>query len=147
MKKKVLIILIITLGVILLISIFLFFKKHKTNTLLTGDISYNNMNIENVPNLNITQNIIQEENKDDEINQNLQKENNIEVQNNADESKSNISIKQQEKNNVEENTNENTTSTLDNEPKTGFNNPISFVITVLVISCLGLAICIRKMSK
>ena len=49
--------------------------------------------------------------------------------------------------NVEENTNENTTNTLDKEPNTGIVNPISFVVTVLIISCLGLAICIRKMSK
>ena len=49
--------------------------------------------------------------------------------------------------NNEENTNENTTNTLDKETKTGINNPISFVITVLVVSCLGLTICIKKMSK
>ena len=58
-----------------------------------------------------------------------------------------VSNNENNEENVEENTNENTTNTLDNEPKTGFNNPISFVITVLVISCLGLAFCIRKMSK
>ena len=37
--------------------------------------------------------------------------------------------------------------TLDNEPKTGINNPVAFVVSVLVIACLGLAICIKKMSK
>lgn len=58
-----------------------------------------------------------------------------------------VSNNENNEENVEENTNENTTNTLDNEPKTGINNPISFVITVLIISCLGLAICIRKMSK
>lgn len=58
-----------------------------------------------------------------------------------------VSNNENNEENVEENTNENTTNTLDNEPKTGINNPISFVITVLVISCLGLAICIKKMSK
>ena len=58
-----------------------------------------------------------------------------------------VSNNENNEENVEGNTNENTTNTLDNEPKTGINNPISFVITVLVISCLGLAICIRKMSK
>ena len=58
-----------------------------------------------------------------------------------------VSNNENNEENVEGNTNENTTNTLDNEPKTGINNPISFVITVLVISCLGLAICIKKMSK
>lgn len=39
------------------------------------------------------------------------------------------------------------TNKLDNEPKTGFDNPVSFVVTVLVIACLGLAFCIKKISK
>lgn len=38
-------------------------------------------------------------------------------------------------------------SKLDSEPKTGINNPVSFVVTVLVIACLGLALCIKKISK
>lgn len=41
----------------------------------------------------------------------------------------------------------NLTNTLDNEPKTGINNHVSFVITTLVVSCIGLVICIKKMSK
>lgn len=36
---------------------------------------------------------------------------------------------------------------LDSEPKTGIENPVSFVVTVLIIACLGLAICIKKISK
>ena len=36
---------------------------------------------------------------------------------------------------------------LDNEPKTGIVNPITFVMSVLTFACLGLAICIKKMSK
>lgn len=36
---------------------------------------------------------------------------------------------------------------LDSEPKTGMENPVSFVVTVLIIACLGLAICIKKISK
>lgn len=40
-----------------------------------------------------------------------------------------------------------TDSTLDAEPKTGFTNPVSFVLSVLVISCLGLVVCIKKISK
>ena len=38
-------------------------------------------------------------------------------------------------------------SNPDGEPKTGINNPISFVFVVLAVSCLGLTICIKKMSK
>lgn len=36
---------------------------------------------------------------------------------------------------------------LDTEPKTGIDNPVQFVLTVLVVACLGLTVCIKKMSK
>lgn len=36
---------------------------------------------------------------------------------------------------------------LDKEPKTGIINPVQFVLTTLVISSLGLAVCIKKISK
>lgn len=38
-------------------------------------------------------------------------------------------------------------SQLDNEPKTGISNPITIIISTLVFACLGLIICIRKLSK
>ena len=38
-------------------------------------------------------------------------------------------------------------STLDKEPKTGINNPVTFVVSILIAACLGLAICIKKISK
>ena len=38
-------------------------------------------------------------------------------------------------------------STLDKEPKTGINNPVTFVVSILIVACLGLAICIKKISK
>lgn len=41
----------------------------------------------------------------------------------------------------------NSSNTLDNEPKTGINNPVSSVITVLIIACIGLTVCIKKISK
>lgn len=37
--------------------------------------------------------------------------------------------------------------TLDEEPKTGIENPVSFILSVLVFAVLGLAICIKKISK
>ncbi len=36
---------------------------------------------------------------------------------------------------------------LDNEPKTGIANPITLVVSTLAIACLGLFVCIKKLSK
>ena len=36
---------------------------------------------------------------------------------------------------------------LDNEPKTGITNSITVVVSTLIIACLGLFICIKKLSK
>lgn len=36
---------------------------------------------------------------------------------------------------------------LDNEPKTGINNPTKFVIGTLICAFIGLGICMKKMSK
>ena len=38
-------------------------------------------------------------------------------------------------------------SQLDNEPKTGITNPVTVVVSTLVVACLGLFICIKKLSK
>ena len=38
-------------------------------------------------------------------------------------------------------------SQLDSEPKTGIANPITLVVSTLAIACLGLFICIKKLSK
>ena len=36
---------------------------------------------------------------------------------------------------------------LDNEPKTGIANPVIIVVSTLVVACLGLFVCIKKLSK
>lgn len=36
---------------------------------------------------------------------------------------------------------------LDNEPKTGIANPVTLVVSTLAIACLGLFVCIKKLSK
>ena len=38
-------------------------------------------------------------------------------------------------------------SQLDSEPKTGIANPVTLVVSTLAIACLGLFICIKKLSK